>query len=361
MNRHDVKLLQQVIGYPALSITLPTHRSSPENRQDPIRVKSLVKEATNRLLDEFPKREIEPLLNKLDDLEAGLDFQNTQDGLAMYINKDFSRAFYLPITIKERVVVDETFFTRDLVHALNRTTRYWLLALSEKPTRLFEGTREFLTEIKEEGFPLVHTGPGGEAALPGGFGVKKSAYRDEYHRKFFRQVDNLLKPFMADDPLPLVVVGVDRYLSFFNEVTAHRDSIIATLQGSHDKTSEHELGKLVWPQIKSRLLELREQVFLDLDKAIGERKTASTVGEVWRMAKEGRGRLLLVEEDFHFPAHVDESGMHITPADDPTAPGVVDDAVDEIIEQVLDKQGQVIFVENGKLEDHQRIVLILRY
>lgn len=32
MNRHDIYLLQQIRGYPALSITLPTHRTSPANK-----------------------------------------------------------------------------------------------------------------------------------------------------------------------------------------------------------------------------------------------------------------------------------------------------------------------------------------
>jgi predicted transcriptional regulator len=35
--------------------------------------------------------------------------------------------------------------------------------------------------------------------------------------------------------------------------------------------------------------------------------------------------------------------------------------VDEIIETVLRKQGQVVFVNDGSLEKHQRIALTLRY
>lgn len=361
MNKHDIHLLQQISVYPSVTITLPTHRTAPQNRQDPIRVKQLVKEAAERLLQEFSKREAETLLIRMEELANSIDHRNTLDGLALFVNQDFARAFYLPFTLNERVVVDETFFTRDLVHAINRSTRYWVLALSEKPTRLFEAMREDLTEITSDGFPIIHSGPGGEAALPGGQGVRKSAYRDEYHRKFFRQVDDLLKPFMADDPLPLVVVGVDRHIAFFNEVSGHKNFIIASVQGSHDKTSAHELGKLIWPQVKDRLMELRQKVFLDLDNAVSQRKTVSGVGEVWRLAQSGRGRTLLVEEDFHFPARVDQSGQHITPADDVTAPDVMDDAVDEIIETVLAKQGEVVFVENGSLENHQRITLILRY
>jgi hypothetical protein len=88
---------------------------------------------------------------------------------------------------------------------------------------------------------------------------------------------------------------------------------------------------------------------------------ASTLGEVWRMAHEGRGRLLLVEEDYHTPGKLDETGIHLSVVDDPAAPGVIDDAVDEVIETVLSKQGRVVFTPNGSLEQHQRIALILRY
>ncbi len=361
MNRHDIHLLQQMRGYPALTITLPTHRTSPDNRQDPIRVRNLVTQATDRLLGEFKRREVDPLLTLLERMVSTIDYRHTLDGLALFVNQDFARTFQVPFTLKERVIVDETFATRDLVFALNRSPRYWTLVLSEKPTRLMEGLRDTLVEVTEGEFPMTHEGPGGSAPLPGGFGVRKSAYRDERHRQFFRQVDAAFKPVLADDPLPLAVIGVDRYLAFFSEVTAHRDAILTTLTGSHARTSPHTLAKLVWPLVEANLSARRQQVLAELEHATGERKVASTVGEVWRFAHEGRGALLLVEEGFHYPAVVDASGMRLTPADDPTAAGVLDDAVDEIIEAVLSKQGRVVFLADGQLAEHQRITLILRY
>ena len=361
MNRHDVRLVQQIMGYPCISITLPTHRTSPQNRQDPVRVKNLVRQAADRLLQEFPKREMEPLLIRLEKLAESIDYNNLLDGLVLYANQDYSNSFMLPFSVKERVVIDETFFTRNLVHALNHTTRYWVLVLSEKPTRLYEGTLDTLIEIQEEGFPMEHTGPGGSKRLPGGQGVRKSAYRDEYHRQFFRQVDNALKVFMDDDRLPLVVVGVDRYQAFFNEVSNYQDLVFGRITGNHDKTSAHELSKLVWPLVEGKLEEKRQQALGELNKAASDRKVASEINDVWRKSFAGRGRLLLVEENFHFPARVDESGQHLTPAEDITAPDVIDDAVDEIIEAVISMGGEVIFMEDGQLADHQRMALILRF
>lgn len=361
MNQHEVQTIQTLKSYPSITITLPTHRTSPDNLQDVIRLKKLVQQANEQLRSEFTQREVKDLLERLDQMVRDVDLRNTLDGLALFLNADYANLFYLPFTLQERVVIQDSFYTRDLVFAMNRTPRYWLLVLSEKPTRLYEGSRRLLSEIREEGFPLVHTGPGGEQSLPGGFGIKKSAYRDERHRQFFRAVDAALRPFLLHDPLPLVVVGVDRYLAFFNEVSDHKDHVLATITGSHDSTSPSELANLVWPVVEEKLAEARQRVFAELDQAVGERKFASTVGEVWRMAAQGRGRTLIVEEGFHYPARLDETGQHLLPAEDATAADVIFDAVDEIIETVMRKDGRVVFVESGKLTAHQGIALILRY
>ncbi len=361
MNRSDVQLLQSVRGAPAVSILLPTHRAYPANQQDPIRVKNLVSEATSRLLAQYKKREIEPLLARLEALAAEIDYRHTLDGLTLFVSRDFALKFYLPFPLHERVVIGDGFATRDLVFALNRSLRYWVLALSENATRLFEGMRESLEEIAEGGFPLAQEGPGATEPLPGGFGIRRSAYRDEYDRQFLRQVDETFGRLTAADVLPLAVVGVERNLALFQEVSRHRNLIIATMTGSHDKTPASELAQLVWPGVREGLARQRQAMLGELEKAVGARQSASGMQAVWRAAQEGRGATLLVERDFHYPARVEAEGLTLTPADDPAAPGVLADAVDDMIETMLAKGGRVVFVENGALEAHRRVALILRY
>jgi hypothetical protein len=72
-HRSDLRQLQAVNEYPSVSVLLPTHRTSPDNQQDPIRVKNLVTETKNRLLGKFPAREMEPLFTKLDRVVEGID------------------------------------------------------------------------------------------------------------------------------------------------------------------------------------------------------------------------------------------------------------------------------------------------
>ena len=70
MNRSDLQALQAVRGYPAVTILIPTLRAFPEDQQNAIRIKNLVREATNRLLAEFPRRAITRLLTRLNTLAA---------------------------------------------------------------------------------------------------------------------------------------------------------------------------------------------------------------------------------------------------------------------------------------------------
>jgi len=290
-----------------------------------------------------------------------IDYRHALDGLAIFVNQDFARKFYLPFPISERVIIDETFVTRDLVMAMNRAPRYWVLALSDKPTRLFEGVRDALVEITDFGFPMTHEGPGGETALPSGVGINKSAYRDEYRRKFFRQVDAAFAKVAQDDPLPTLLTGADRQLSFFNEVTSHGSLVAGSLLGSYDETSAHDLGKLLWPLVLEAMDARRQELLQELDAAVGAQRSASTLGEAWMQAQMGRVATLLVEEDYHQPARRSESGMLLTVVDEAGGPDVLEDAVDDLVELVLLKGGQVFFLDAGALAIHGRVVAILRY
>lgn len=360
MNRQDLRLLQRMRAMPSVTVTLPTHRTSPDNKQDPIRLKNLVVAATRRLLGDFSKREVQDLLGKLEALAAEVDHDHHLDGLALFVSADVARAVSVPFTLKERVEIGEGFATRDLVFAMNRAPRYRVLVLSEQPTRLYEGTRDDLVEDRSGRFPMTHDLPGGATSLPGGEGINPSQQRDRFHEQFFRAVDQEYDKVTTGDPLPLAVAGVDRHLAFFRKVGGNND-VVVEIKGNYDHLSGHDLGRVVWPLVKEGLAERRAGVFDQLDAAIGARKVASTVGEAWRHAHQGRGGLLLLEENYHAPAKLSDDGMNVLVSDKPEDLDVIDDAADVIVEEVLQKGGRVVFVPDGSLEAHGRVALILRY
>lgn len=362
MNPTDISELQSVREYPSVSILLPTYRKAPDElQQNPVRVKNLVRQTVDRLLTEFSKRDIQPLLEQLDSLTDQIDYDHPQDGLAIFANKNIGRLVYLPFQLQERVVVDETFATRNLVHARNRSKRYRVLTLSQEHARLFEAERDALVEVTTNGFPMKPEADGVKTEWPSDFGVDHGQYNTRQDRQFFQHVEHALEKVMGQEALPLVLAGVDRNIGFFNEVSKCKEHVIGVINGSHDRTAARELGELVWPVAREGFLQRRRQMLEQLDNAIGAKRSAAGINNCWRMAREGRGDLLLVEEDFHYPAVQDDASQNFIPAEDDTLPNTISDAVDEIVEEVLGKGGRVVFVESGTLDQHDRIALTLRY
>ena len=244
--------------------------------------------------------------------------------------------------------------------SLNRAPRYRVLVLTEKPTRLFEATTNNLTEYTGKPFPMVHQGPGGATKLPGGAGINRSAIRDDSHRQFFRKVDGALESLQKAERLPVVVVGVERYLAFYQATASHPDSIVGLVNGSYDQPQPSALGKLVWPVFQAGSTLQRTRALVRLDEAVSANRHASGIDQVWRAAFEKRCQTVLVETGFEFPADLDPQGDRLLPYTGEGA-AALDDAVDEVIEKVLADGGEVFFYEPGALDLHQRIAAILRY
>lgn len=58
---------------PCVSISLNTHRTHPDNTQDVVLLKNLLKEAEERVVTEFGKRPVASLLGKISKLSDEID------------------------------------------------------------------------------------------------------------------------------------------------------------------------------------------------------------------------------------------------------------------------------------------------
>ena len=364
MRRVDLRSLTTREHYPSVSILMPTHRAHPENQQDRIRQKNLIEEARQRLGEEVGKRPSWPLLDRLEELADQIDWRTSQDGLVLYASEEFAAAYQLPFTVEPRVTIDKTFDTRDIVYALHRMPRYRVLALAEQPTRLFEGTGEALTEVRNGGFPLARSGAPGVTRRPDAPQMRRSNIREAHLDEFFTEVDRALTEATAGDRLPLVVIGTGRSLTNFEQVTENADDIAVKIEGSHDEANAAAIGQLAWPKFQEWLHAERQKVVGEVAEAVGARRVASGLDDAWKAAHQGQGAKLVVEEGYRQPAILRREGwvLDLVPEDDPSMGAAhLDDAVDELVEMVLEKGGEVVFVDEGSLAEHARVALILRY
>lgn len=359
MKRDDIKYLQSIKEYPSVSILMPTHRHYPENQQDPIRLKNLAKRAETRLLAEFSKPEVKAIMGKINKIIDEIDMKHLQDGLAVFANKEYSGKFLFQFPVKERVAVDNTFLTRDLIFAINRTRPYFVLVLGDKAAHVYYGVRDSLAEIKNEVFPVINKFRQMLDEADSTHTNDRLEDNIEKARNYFREVEKEFKKLNVDS-YPLAVAGVDENIRIFKDISSSIE-IIAALKGSFDKTSETELAGHIWQEVKKGFAEKREMVLKQLDEAIGSKKAATGIDDVWKTANEGRGETLIVEKNYQYPAKLDDSGMQLVSAENFAGQDVMDDAIDEVMEIVLKKGGKVYFVDNDKLSRFNRIALILRY
>jgi hypothetical protein len=358
ITRTELTAWQSYQDYPSVSILAPTHRTAPSNKQDPIKVKNLVNKAIDRIHREFNKREVAAVVRNLKKAVQSVDWKHTLDGLAIFANKDVSAAIDLPFRVKPRAMVDETFATRDLVYAFNRVPPYRVLLLGHD-VWLYDGWSDVLDMHLDKPFPIKHSGPGGATKLPGGKGISRSAVRDDSQRKLFRSVDDAVGFVHKQNPLPIVLAGVERNLAFYKEVTRHNDSIVGMLAGNHERTSPTELGKLAWSVFEAGAALRRTEALVQLDQAVSANRHASGIDQVWRVAKRKNCRTLLVEKEFSYPADVSPDGDRLL-KHTAKGPDALDDVVDEIIEHVMAAGGEVFFYSSGDLSTHQKIAAILR-
>src|SRR5262249_58842656 len=123
-----------------------------------------------------------------------------------------------------------------------------------------------------------------------------------------RSVDDAVGALQKADPLPLVLVGVERNLAFYREVTRQSGAIVGMLAGNYDQTSPSALGKLVWPVFQAGATLRKTEALVQLDRAVGVHRHASGIDQVWRAAGSGECRAPLGEKDFQYPAHLRPQG-----------------------------------------------------
>jgi hypothetical protein len=225
---------------------------------------------------------------------------------------------------------------------------YYVLSLSEQTSRLYEGFRDKLIDIRNTNFPFEISI---DAANPDS--------KDTQLREFFHQSDQHFTHYYQQDPLRLVVVGEKRNLSIFESLTTHREVIIGTVEGDYTATSVHDLGKIIWPVVKEAIAGTNKNALRDLATAASKHKVVSGIDAVGQLVETETGSTLYVEEDFHVKGSIYKSDHSLIISKHVNLLEVIDDVVDIIIETVLKMGGTVIFLNSGSLTKLERIALIL--
>ena len=97
-----------------------------------------------------------------------------------------------------------------------------------------------------------------------------------------------------------------------------------------------------------------------MQEAVGKSNVITELSEIYRAAKEGRGDLLIVNDNFHQAVRV-TGEFSLDLVTDVTLPGVIDDVASDIAWNVISKKGRAIFTTLDELKSLGDIALKVRY
>jgi hypothetical protein len=362
---------------PCLSVYQPTHRSHPDNQQDPIRFRNLVKSMEESLREKYSNRDMRPLLEPFKKLAENHEFWNhTLDGLAVLGAPDIFRVYRLQRPVPELAVVAESFHLKPLLRILQSAGQYQVLSLTRQEVRLFEGNRDALDEVelssevlqmiaqpdteeKERGVEVWTYRAGSTGAGVRSESAKADIVKSETE-KFFRTVDRaILENYSRQSEMPLVLAALPEHQAVFRQISHNPFLLPESIDTHPEALSIDELRQQAWqvlePHYLTRLAGLVEMFSVAKSRELG----TDDLAEIAQSSVAGRVATLLVDADRHIPGRVlPDSG--IIEFDDP-ATAHVDDLLDDIAELVLKKRGQVVIVPTERMPTQNGAAAIFRF
>lgn len=365
---------------PCLSLYQPTHRHYPENQQDRVRFRNLVKALEESLLQKYRKHEIQSLLDPFLALAGDRDFWNhTLDGLAVLGARGMFRVYRLQRPVAELAVAADSFHTKPLMRILQTADRYQVLGLSRQEIKLFEGNRDALDELETaQGVPRTITealgdeltephqtvasygGAGGEStAMHHGHGGKESEVDIDAER-FFRAVDRgILEHHSRPSGLPLILATLPEHRQMFQQVSHNTFLMDEGIDIHPDALPIEELRQRAWqvvePHYLARLAALVEQFGRARSQNLGHDELA----HVAKALVAGRVATLLIEADREVPGRIDAETGDIEFGD--LAHPEMNDVLNDLGALALKMGGEVVVVPTERMPTETGIAAIYRY
>jgi len=363
-----------------MSVYMPTHRTHPDNLQDRILFKNLIKKLEKSLLQQYSASETTILLKPFVELENNEEFwRHTLDGLAVFSTADMFKTIFLPVSTEELAVVAKSFHTKPLRKYLQSVERYNVLGLSLHDYHIYEGNRHSLTElVLTPGIPKnIKEALGDEltdkhstVASYGGVGSGtsnmhhgqggKADEADIDAERFFRYVSKTINDhYLTISDLPLILAALPEHHHLFRKVS----NILSLLPDGIDVNPKSietgELAKRAWEVMEPYYNSIIDKA-CDVYQQEKSKGTGSDhISDVAKAAAAGRVDTLMIEANRQIPGKIINSTGSIEMGD--LQNPEMDDLLDDLGELVIKMGGKVIVIPHEKMPTGTGIACVFRY
>jgi hypothetical protein len=310
-------------------------------------LKDLLEEAESRVFQQMPKQQARLVLAQVKQMVGGLDFGTHKRSVVLTATPHSGKVYYWNIPVQKTILISREFPVRELLAKKKVEKNYLLLAMGENVAGIYLGSGTKLSR-------LVANSP----APPFQSRIKNDGCQSDLQRSVIH-IDAALSILLRSYGYPVFVVAPSKTIQCFRQLSRNVPAIAAFIEKSSD-CSSFSLQKLMaphladWQSLKEKLL-LQQ---LEQTQQVG--KLAVGISEVWHAASERRGRLMVVEDEYVFPAYLDQNAgifyADAIPIDTATHPAT--DAVCDAIIKVLADGGIVEVVAKGTMSEYMHVAMV---
>ncbi len=378
------ELIQELLAVnqsTCLSLYMPTHKKHPENLQDSILFKNLVRQMEESLMQKYSAAEVQKHLEPVKALVNDNDVWNhTLDGLAVFSAEGIFKVVRLHKSVEELAMVADSFHTKPLRQYLQSGDNFHVLCLTLHDIRLFEGNRHSLFEVELTadipktitealGDELTdkHTtvesygGIGGESSpMHHGQGGKKEETEKDAER-FFRMVaGTIYERFSKPSGWPLILAALPEHHSLFHKVNKNPLLLSKGISINPSSVPTEKLANMAWETMEPEYNLKLDSLVARFEQARANGKGSDDYKVVAVAAVEGRVDTLIVEADRIIAVRITNLVTGNTQKKDLTNPKV-DDLLDDLGELTTKMGGLVMVLPTDKMPSETGLAAIFRY
>jgi hypothetical protein len=356
--RQKLEQLATEKNNPCVTISLNTYRTHPDNANDSAQLRNLLKEAEKRVVNEFGKRPVSSLLERLSEVENDIDINYNLDSLHIYISNDTKEIIKSAWPIKENgVYISDTFNILSLMKSYIRSEEYFILLLSQGGVNLYNTINDgIIDEVENDDFPFIESSYNNTNPER----VSDSKRLDDLVREFLNTVDKAVVKMHSETGLHCVVICTEDNYSRLMQVADKPSIYIGYASIDYNDTEKHTIAEQGWELVEGLQKNRRTVAIEEIKEAVGQDAVLTDLQEIFQASIDGRGDLLIVHQDFSQPVLMTgERTFELT--DDKTKEDAIDDITSNIAWAVLSKSGRVIFTGQDEIKELGNIVLKTRY
>ena len=356
--KQKLEKLSRVKNTPCLTVSLNTHRTHPDNAQDEIVLKNLLRDAEDRVIEEFGKRPAAGLLEKISTIEKEIVVNYNLDSLHIYLSNDTREIIKSAWPVYENTVhLSESFDLRSLIKSYNRSEEYFILLLSQSGVTLYEALNDgILHEFRNEDFPFAENRHYNTHHDKG----SDSKHLDDLVREFLNKLDKAAVKVHNETDLHFVVICTEDNYSRLMQVADKPGMYHGYASINYNNIAPHHIVRQAWEIVQKLQYKQRTKAISEMKEAVGHGAVLTDLQEIFQASVDGRGELLLVHQDFAQPVLM-TSERTFDLIDDMIQPGAIDDITSTIAWEVLSKKGRVAFTTQDEIKEMGEIVLKTRY